>query len=108
MSDSAELFEAIRQSGIKAKTVEEKLGFYAGKLADYKRGKTTLTDSEISTIYILIGKEKPATTEGDGLTLDEIKVLQILHSIPASERSRWLDEQEAVLSIRGLIAPEQK
>lgn len=65
-----EILTLVDEKGIKLSHLNSLIGGYRGKLTDWKKGKTTLTDDELNIIVnYLLGNEK---TESK-LTDDDIK-----------------------------------
>lgn len=70
-----ELLEKIKKSGVKADTLNQLIGGYKGKLTEWKRGKTTLTQQEINIINDYL-ESKPVITE-KALTEEELRLVTL-------------------------------
>lgn len=83
-----ELLVKIDASGIKLAYLNELIGGYRGKLTEWKKGKTSLTQEEMKIINDYLDS-KPIVTE-KALSEDELKLLNSYRQLSEQDKPRLL------------------
>ncbi len=83
-----ELLLKIDASGVKLAYLNELIGGYRGKLTEWKKGKTSLSQEEMKIINDYLDS-KPIITES-ALTEDELKLINSYRQLSEQDKPRLL------------------
>ena len=83
-----ELLDKIEASGVKLAYLNELIGGYRGKLTEWKKGKTSLSQEEMKIINDYLNS-KPVITE-KALTEDELILLNAYRQLSEQDKPRLL------------------
>ena len=108
---SERLNELLKEKNITAYKVAKDTGLSNGLLASWKNGEKLpgaenlekLADYFGVSVDYLLGKEKPAIQEDDGLTDAERELMELFDKVPEDKQEFVLQQVEAALRLAGLL-----
>jgi hypothetical protein len=85
-----EVLSLAKEKGIKLSFLNDLIGGYRGKLTDWKNGKTSLTENELSIITdYLLGKESSPATSVD-MSPDDKEIMTMIKSLSPEKKEMFL------------------
>lgn len=85
-----EVLSLAKEKGIKISFLNDLIGGYRGKLTDWKNGKTSLTENELSIITdYLLGKENPSANSVD-ISPEDKEIMNMIKSLSPEKKEMFL------------------
>lgn len=85
-----EILSLAKEKGIKISFLNDLIGGYRGKLTDWKNGKTSLTENELSIITdYLLEKENSPTNSAD-ISPEDKEIMNMIKSLSPEKKEMFL------------------
>lgn len=86
-----EILSIAKEKGIKISFLNDLIGGYRGKLTDWKNGKTSLTETELSTITnYLLGNTQTSAENDKEMSTEDIEIMKMIKSLSPEKKEMFL------------------
>ena len=86
-----EILSIAKEKGIKISFLNDLIGGYRGKLTDWKNGKTSLTETELSTITnYLLGNTQTSSENDKEMSAEDIEIMKMIKSLSPEKKEMFL------------------
>lgn len=85
-----EILSLAKEKGIKISFLNDLIGGYRGKLTDWKNGKTSLTENELSIITDYLLKKESSPANSTDMSPEDKEIMDMIKSLSPEKKEMFL------------------